>query len=353
MGCSFGLNGKMILRESQEVADKLESLKELIGEIEMTCQAKDGLVEVSLSGGYSMAYGTAVEIEKTLRGFSSHITEATYFDTDCDGEEGIIWVGTPENIKQAQRGKLIYETVVLLQQLTPNEIQKALKMASDTKPAAPPDNMTFDGKWRPIDTAPKDTLVLVCRFVNNEWHMCESELYYDAGSEVNNEPPGGWIWSCDHDNDGITMDEGPTYWMPRPSFYEEALADGCEADENEALILRTIRDGFDARFPNMITTTGTHTYVDVDGDSFELIVETDDEFDKAEYGPMSMAEMARGWDVPVKPKDCTDVLDIILFSLSQHEQLAKEITGLTTDGDNHDCEAMFLFRNQAWTIKVR
>lgn len=138
MGCRFGLNGKMVLRESEEAASDLEDLKELIGEIEMTCQSKDGLVEVSLSGEYSMSYGTAVEIEKTLRDFSIHVTEATYFDTDCDGEEGIIWIGTPENIKQAQRGKLIYETVVLLQQLTPDEINMALKMASDTKPAAPP-----------------------------------------------------------------------------------------------------------------------------------------------------------------------------------------------------------------------
>lgn len=67
--------------------------------------------------------------------------------------------------------------------------------------------------WRPISSAPKNTELLVGRFLNNGWHICQSGLYYDAGCPFEGET-GYWYWSIDHDADSVTVDEGPSHWMP-------------------------------------------------------------------------------------------------------------------------------------------
>jgi hypothetical protein len=53
-------------------------------------------------------------------------------------------------------------------------------------------------------------------------------------------------------------------------------------------------------------------------------------------------------------KDHCDVLDVCLNALSKDERARKSISDLTTDGDNHDCEA--IFHLQDWwykTLEVR
>lgn len=71
--------------------------------------------------------------------------------------------------------------------------------------------------WRPIETAPLETELLVGKFMNNEWRICQSGKYYDAG--MNN--PNGyerphWYWCSDWDLGGVTDGDGPTHWMPLP-----------------------------------------------------------------------------------------------------------------------------------------
>lgn len=70
-------------------------------------------------------------------------------------------------------------------------------------------------KWLPIETAPKETELLVGRFVNNEWRICQSGYYFDGGNAREGEP-SYWYWHCDWDNGGVTDSEGPTHWMPLP-----------------------------------------------------------------------------------------------------------------------------------------
>lgn len=73
----------------------------------------------------------------------------------------------------------------------------------------------MEGEWQPIETAPKETEILVGRYVDKEWRICQSGHYYEPGNYLENEPPG-WFWSCDWDNGSVTDDEGPTHWMPLP-----------------------------------------------------------------------------------------------------------------------------------------
>lgn len=69
--------------------------------------------------------------------------------------------------------------------------------------------------WLSIETAPKETEILVGRYVNDDWRICQSGFYYDRGNEFEGERPY-WYWSCDWDKGGVTDDDGPTHWMPLP-----------------------------------------------------------------------------------------------------------------------------------------
>ena len=71
------------------------------------------------------------------------------------------------------------------------------------------------GAWQPIETAPRETELLVGRWVNGDWRICQSGLYFDDGNEREGEP-AYWYWYCDWDSGGVTDDEGPTHWMPLP-----------------------------------------------------------------------------------------------------------------------------------------
>ena len=70
-------------------------------------------------------------------------------------------------------------------------------------------------EWRPIETAPKKTEVLVCRYVNDRWIVGQSGLYFDAGNPYEGEP-SYWYWSDDNCQEILVCDEGPEYWMPLP-----------------------------------------------------------------------------------------------------------------------------------------
>lgn len=69
-------------------------------------------------------------------------------------------------------------------------------------------------QWQPIETVPKETEVLVGRWVNDEWRICQSGYYFDPGSEYTGEP-SYWYWHCDNDAGGVT-DDHPDAWMPLP-----------------------------------------------------------------------------------------------------------------------------------------
>lgn len=73
----------------------------------------------------------------------------------------------------------------------------------------------MNSEWQDIETAPKNTEVLVCRYVGDEWRMGQSGLYFDVGDHYYGEP-GYWYWSNDNCQDCLVEDEGPDYWMPLP-----------------------------------------------------------------------------------------------------------------------------------------
>lgn len=68
--------------------------------------------------------------------------------------------------------------------------------------------------WLPIETAPKETEVLIGAWIDGAFKWGRSECFYDSGNELEGEPVGGWVWSIDDCSDSVA--ENPTHWMPRP-----------------------------------------------------------------------------------------------------------------------------------------
>lgn len=262
MGCQYGVTGTMTLRYSDEVIEKIKALEEDLGEIGLETEIKGDLLGLSISGMSSMSYSTAMEIDKRLESFANEVTEAACFETECDGEHGCVWVGPEHMVKKAQRENLINEAAGILQQLSLDEINEALRRARD-KAAAPPV--------------------------------------------------------------------------------------ASSADALQVLTDLAIKKGFSS-FPDCIEPHLDNDFqVSTETDVYTLTIEEDED------DPIDMTTSASvaGCASPKELKDHTSVLDAALAGLGSDPAVAAEITALTTDGDNHDCEAKFNFRGKAWTIKVR
>lgn len=90
--------------------------------------------------------------------------------------------------------------------------------------------------WLPIDSAPNKTEVLVGRWVNDVWHVCQSGHYYDPGFDLEGEP-ACWYWASDWDNAGVT--ENPEFWMPLPKAPRRTPARDDASDAAPALAITT------------------------------------------------------------------------------------------------------------------
>lgn len=75
-------------------------------------------------------------------------------------------------------------------------------------------------QWRPIETAPKETEVLIGAFIDGKFIWGRSELFYEQANEFEGETFSGWVWSIDDVSDSVA--EAPTHWQPLPPPPEAA-----------------------------------------------------------------------------------------------------------------------------------
>ena len=85
------------------------------------------------------------------------------------------------------------------------------------------------------------------------------------------------------------------------------------------------------------------------GGSYEVSL---DEFDEDEDDPIGDEPMSEGYEPPGSITDHATLLDAILHGIARSPH-RKHVTGLTTDGDGSDCEAIFDFHGDPTILKVR
>lgn len=122
MGCSYSMDGKMLVRKSEAVEKLLEDLEsEFSDDIEVEIKERGSNLEIAISGCQECSYTTAMAIDKKIVAFSDHVVDAAQFDMDCDGDTGILWVGTPEMVEHAKKQKKLQACRVALDALTNSE----------------------------------------------------------------------------------------------------------------------------------------------------------------------------------------------------------------------------------------
>jgi hypothetical protein len=108
-------------------------------------------------------------------------------------------------------------------------------------------------------------------------------------------------------------------------------------------------------YPN-VTVTRTKpnaATVQVPGMTYTVTIDDFDEDDDDPIGDEPMTgNYFRSDSRPDPLTNHVSVLSAILYCLA-HSDYRSKITGLTTDGDNHDCEAIFKYDNQPTIIKIR
>ena len=88
------------------------------------------------------------------------------------------------------------------------------------------------------------------------------------------------------------------------------------------------------------------------GDEYTVELESPDQIDDDEIGGGS--RLSKKQKSVRMIKNHADILDVCLYALSRNEAARKAIRDLTTDGDNHDCEAIFDLKDDWYKIlKVR
>ena len=67
--------------------------------------------------------------------------------------------------------------------------------------------------WQPIETAPRETWILVGGWEGDHFTIAESMSFLEYGNEMEGEPRGPWlVWASDYH-----PPEEPTHWMPLPA----------------------------------------------------------------------------------------------------------------------------------------
>lgn len=84
-------------------------------------------------------------------------------------------------------------------------------------------------------------------------------------------------------------------------------------------------------------------------DEYRVIL---DDLEEDEDDPIGDKPMVGTYKRPRRITDHVTLLDAILHAISR-PPYRKRITGLTTDGDHNDCEAIFSYNGNPTVLKVR
>jgi hypothetical protein len=156
-----------------------------------------------------------------------------------------------------------------------------------------------------------------------------------------------------HDRPGDLASSDPVYRRGKhvvrvdPSGEEDEPAEGL-SDEQRLL---DICKRYFARFESVRAAHIDEDHFYIWGKKGSWTVTLEGSEDGTEEKSASLAKAARR--VPEKVKDHWNVLECCLRALADNRWSAERISQVTTDGDNHDCEALFAFEGRAYFLKVR
>lgn len=137
MGCSFSLEGSVLLRDTPEARDHVSRLDSDLGDIQYAIATPGdadfaavepyldspcaGVLLLRIWGGLECSYGTASAIEDAISALGPFAVGAGRFTSVCDGEPNVIWVGDDAAVDKAERRELVQAAREAVAELTDDE----------------------------------------------------------------------------------------------------------------------------------------------------------------------------------------------------------------------------------------
>lgn len=137
------------------------------------------------------------EAEKALPGLkkalelesrSVHLSQLSWGGFNLHGDE--------KSIREAQR--LLHEAA---------KVPALYERIDELQKATP--------QWLPIESAPKNTLVLIGKWIDGDFNWALSEYCYERANVAYGFLESGWVWSTDEAHPDIAT--APEFWHPLPT----------------------------------------------------------------------------------------------------------------------------------------
>ena len=127
MGCGYSIDGSVKVRNNEQTREILARLQDSTGEIDVSEETlDDGSMIVEIGGFTECSYDQATKMDGIIQEFGPHAVEPACLRTECDGEAGDLWVGTPEAVAENQRQALIQDARDAIAKLTPDDREALL-----------------------------------------------------------------------------------------------------------------------------------------------------------------------------------------------------------------------------------
>lgn len=129
MSCSYLVRGEVRLKEAtSETKTIVGKLVALCGEIGAEAEeGENGEVVLRLDGVTQCSFGTASEIQRLLVSLSPFAVAAAKFETECDGERGVVWVGQKADVKADESAERLEAAITAFGVLKPDEKKEAFR----------------------------------------------------------------------------------------------------------------------------------------------------------------------------------------------------------------------------------
>ena len=129
MSCWYSVDGEVKVKDTKQTRALVAELEHNCGEIEVSTEDHDDKTfTLTVSGGQMCSYTTATEIDATLEKFGPFVVgDAACFNTNCDDEDGEVWVGKADKVAKGQANAKLEAARAAVKELTEDQAEQLVK----------------------------------------------------------------------------------------------------------------------------------------------------------------------------------------------------------------------------------
>jgi len=127
MGCSYSITGTIRVRKCPEVDAILKELKSLCPNFMLDVRDEETNSRIYIEGGDHFPWARTREIDETLEKFSPFCVTAACLEMECEGERSDLYLGSDEQVRQAESLHALNFIKCEAERLAPKELAEAIE----------------------------------------------------------------------------------------------------------------------------------------------------------------------------------------------------------------------------------